>query len=260
MSSCLKIGHRLLDGAQIIAALVQYQLLDALVEQMLLDEAIKDIPLTKQEAATQLLGITDSLELDDIDDALAEWCEVRGVTPEYFKGVVLRELRVQKFKQLNFAAKVESEFLRAKSDFDHVEYSCIQVADLSLAHELYYQLRDDGVDFAHLARQHSLGNEKQSDGWVGPVPYSSLPEAIATLFHSKPTGVVLGPIPVAERFWLVRLEQFNAARLTEATRTQLTQQMFDRWLKKQAQTVINTPGMIAVQASQVESTPIAATH
>lgn len=257
MSTCLKIGNRLLTGDQIISALVRYKLLEPLVGQVLLDEVIEEVPLSKQELFYALVGATDTPIPDDFDGFLTQWCQYKGVTPDYFNAVVLRELRVKKFKQLYFAEKVESEFLRTKSDFDQVEFSLIQLTDLSLAQELYFQLRDDNADFAQLAQHYSLGNERLSGGLVGPMPMSNLPFEVATLFRSGQPGAVYGPVPIADCFWIVRLERLINARLTETTRTDIMNRLYDRWLQSQVKGLIATPGTIAVQALEQSPESIA---
>jgi parvulin-like peptidyl-prolyl isomerase len=226
--------------------------LETLVGQVLLDEVLKEVPLTKQELFYCLVGVTDDPMPEDFQGFVTQWCQQRGVTLEYFNKVVLREFQVQKFKQLHFADHVESEFLRTKSDLDQVEYSRIRLNDLSLAQELYFQLRDDGVEFAQLAQQYSLGNERQTGGRVGPISLSSLPNEIATLFCTEQVGTIYGPVPVGDTFWIVRLEQFIAARLNDSTRTGLINSMYARWLHSQVKNVLSTPGMFAVQSNEVE--------
>ncbi len=247
MSSCLKIGNRLLDGDQIIAALVQYKLLEPLVGHLLLDEVFKEVPLLKQEVFYTLVGVTDTPIPDDFESFLTQWCQQKNITLDYFKAVMMREWQLQKFKQLRFADQVESEFLRSKPDLDRVEYSLIQLDDLALAQEVHFQLRDDGVEFAPLAQLYSLGRERHSGGWVGPVALSGLPIEIIHLFRTQPAGVVHAPVSINHRFWVVRLERFIAARLTEETRTTVIDRLYDQWLQTQVQTVVNTPGAIAVQ-------------
>lgn len=249
MSNCLKIGHRLLDGDQIISALVRYKLLETLVGQVLLDEVLQEVTLSREEVFYTLMGATDAAIPEDFEGFVTQWCKIKGVTIEYFKAVVLRELRLEKFKQANFADRLESEFLRIKSELDEVEYSLIQLNDLSLAQELYFQLRDDGVDFAQLARQYSSGSERQTGGWIGPVQMSTLPIEVAALFRNGQEGAVYGPVPVADGFWLVRLERLIAARLTAATRVSLMNRLYSQWLNAQVKAMIATPGMIAVQAN-----------
>ncbi|MBW4580765.1 MAG: peptidylprolyl isomerase [Tildeniella nuda ZEHNDER 1965/U140] len=256
MSDCLKIGDYLLDGDQIISALVRYKLLETMVGQILLDEAIKDVPLSKQELFYTLFGTTEAPIPDDFEGFIQQWCQLKGVTLDYFKSVVLRELQVQKFKQLRFANQVESEFLHIKSELDQVEYSLIQLTHLPRAQELYFQLRDDGADFVQLAQQYSLGSERLTGGLVGPVPLSTLPIEVATLFRSEQVGTVYGPIPVADGFWVVRLEQFTAARLTEATRADLMNRLYNQWLQTQIKAMTETPGTIAVLSNAVSSSAV----
>lgn len=253
MSNSLKIGNRLFSGDQIISALVQYKLLEPLVGQVLIDDVIQEVLLSKQELFQALTGNTDTPLPEDFESFVTQWCESKGIALDYLNGVLLRELRVEKFKQLYFAEQVESEFLRSKSTFDQVEYSLIQLTDLLLAQELYFHLRDDGADFVQLAQQYSLGNERGTDGWVGPVPMSTLPVEVADLFRSGQTGTIYGPVPVADRFWIVRLERLTTARLTESTRTNLMNHLYNRWLQSQIKTLMSKPGTIAVQALEPAS-------
>jgi hypothetical protein len=260
MSSCLKIGHRLLDGDQIISALVRYKLLEPLVSQVLLDEVIQEVPLSKQELFQTLVGGTDAPVPEDFEGFVNRWCQYKGVTPDYFNGVVLREVRMQKFKHYQFSNQIESEFLRSKSELDQVEYSLIQINDLAFAQELYFQLRDDDVAFDQLAQQYSLGDEREVGGLIGPVPLSTLPVEVATLFRNQQVGIVYGPVPIADTFWIVRLEHYIAARLTEETRSQLINRLYTQWLQSQVRQLIDTPGTIAVQSHPVNSPSLAPTH
>ncbi|MCY7277953.1 MAG: peptidylprolyl isomerase [Phormidesmis sp. CAN_BIN44] len=204
--------------------------------------------MLKQEVFYMLVGVTDTPIPDDFESFLTQWCQQKGITLDYFKAVMMRGWQLQKFKRLRFADQVESEFLRSKSDLDRVEYSLIQLDDLALAQEIYFQLRDDGVEFAPLAQQYSLGSERRTGGWVGPVALSGLPISIANLFRNQQTGIVHTPVSINDRVWVVRLERFIAARLTEETRTTVIDRLYDQWLQIQVQTVIDTPGAIAVQS------------
>ena len=252
MSNCLKIGSRLLNGDQIISALIQYKLLEPLVGHLLLDEVFKEVPLLKQEVFHTLVGAADIPIPEDFEDFVTQWCQQKEITLDYFKAVMMREWQLQKFKQLRFADQVESEFLRIKSDLDRVKYSLIQLDDQSLAQEVYFQLRDDGVEFAQLAQEYSLGGERHTGGLVGPVALSTLPIDIADLFRHQQTGTVYAPVPVNNRFWVVRLERVIAARLTEVTRTAVVDRLYTQWLQTQVQRVIDTPGAIAVQSTATE--------
>ncbi|MDX2239075.1 MAG: hypothetical protein NW224_00150 [Leptolyngbyaceae cyanobacterium bins.302] len=247
MTNCLKIGDRWFSGDQVIAALVQYKLLDTLIENVLLDEAIQTIALSQQELCQFLCETPDSPALENLEYYVSQWCEDRGVTPTYFKSVVLREWRVEKFKHQYFATQLESEFLRTKSLFDQVEYSLLQLDEADLAQEVYYQIRDDGVEFVDLASTYSLGNERETGGRVGPVPLASLPNAVRARLQPEQIGIIQQPISVGDRYWVVRLEQFHRARLTEATRNDLMNRLFEQWLQSKVNALTAIPGAIAVQ-------------
>ncbi|PSB16397.1 hypothetical protein C7B61_13495 [filamentous cyanobacterium CCP1] len=249
MNTCLKIGNRLLDGDQIVSALIKYKLLEPLVGQILLDEMLRNVSLSKQELFQSLVGTANVPLPDDFNQFLMQWCQHKGITPTYFENVLLRDLCIEKFKQIRFASQVESEFLRKKSDFDKIEFSLIQLTDLAFAQELFFQLRDDDADFSHLAQQFSLGGERQTGGWIGPVSLSTLPVEVATLLRNGQPGVIYGPIPVADRFWLVRLERLMAARLTSETRANLIDRLYTQWLQTQIKAFIASPESIAVQSN-----------
>ncbi|NJR39986.1 MAG: peptidylprolyl isomerase [Leptolyngbyaceae cyanobacterium CSU_1_4] len=242
--SALKIGDRQLNSDQIVSALVQYKLLEPLVGQVLLDGAIEQVPLSEQELFSALGGDTHA-EMPNLQEFVGQWCQQMEITPVYFKGVILRELRVQKFKQTYFANQIEAEFIRLKPEFDQVEFSLLQLADLSLAQELYFHLRDDGADFETLARQYGQG---RPGGRLGPMAMAELPPEVANLFRGGQTTVCT-PIKVGEFFWIVRLEKLIAARLTEAVRASLMTRLYDRWLNAQVNTLMSQPGAIQMQPS-----------
>jgi hypothetical protein len=243
--SALKIGDRQLNSDQIVSALVQYKLLEPLVGQVLLDQVIEQVPLSEQELV-RALGGGDNAEIPDLQEFVSRWCQKMEVTPVYFKGVILRELRVQKFKQIQFANQIEAEFLRLKPEFDQVEFSLLQLTDLSLAQELFFHLRDDGGDFETLVRQY---NADRPSSRLGPLPISQLPPPVVNLFRGGQT-TVCAPIKVDECFWIVRLEKFIAARLTEAVRAGLMTRLYDRWLNAQVNTLMSQPGAIQMQSSE----------
>ncbi len=248
MSSSLKVGDRLFNSEQIISALVQYKLLDPLVGQVILDQAIQSIDLSIEEVFYSLSGSAESPVPEDFNGFLTQWCQKQEVTTSYLENVLLRDLRIEKFKQVHFASQVEAEFLRVKSELDQVEYSLMQLPDLALATELYFQLRDDAADFAQMAQKYSLGDERHTGGWIGLVPFSALPIEVATIFRQVEVGTICEPITIAERVYLVRLERLIPARLTEATQAQLINRMHSQWLQSQVKALLATPNAIEVLA------------
>lgn len=247
MNQYLKIGNRLLDGTQLLSALVRYQLLESLISQVILDEVIQEFPLSPQELFQTLTGGRQVSIPDDMDDFLSQWCQHNQIAPEYFKSVTLRQLQLQKFKQLYFGHHVESEFLRLKPEFDQVEYSLIQLPNRRLAEEIYLQLRDDGASFTHLWQVYSATLGRSPGGRVGPVPLSTLPEPVATCCRQGAIGTVFEPIAMDDQFWVIRLEQRLMVRLTETVHAQILERLYSQWLQAQIQAIREKPGAIAIE-------------
>jgi parvulin-like peptidyl-prolyl isomerase len=248
MTTGLRIGDRVLPPNQLITALIQYKLMDALIGQVLLDEAIQAIAISPEEVWQWVTRSTVTPPPEQIEAALAQWCADQGITSTYFEAVVLREWRVEKFKQQYFADHLESEFLHTKAWFDQVVYSLVQVNDAALALELYYQVRDDSVPFAALAA-YSAGSEREAAGYVGPVPLATVPTELRPLLQPGQEGLVQKPRPIGDRYWVVRLEQFIPARLTESTRHTLTNRLFDHWLQAKVAALRSIPDAIAVHVA-----------
>ena len=245
MEACLKIGNHLLTGEQLVSSLVRYKLLESLIGHVVLDDVLPQVRLTQEEVVRALTGSAQMPE--DFDQFLVQWCESKGVSPVYVKTVVLRDLQVRKLKRLLFADRIEAEFLRRKQDLDQIGFRRIKFTDLALAEELYFQIRDDGVDFAVLAQQYSQDFERHTEGLIGPVRFSTLPSEIARLFRSGQVGEVYGPIQIQDHFWIVRPEQFIFARLNDSVRSELIEHLFMEWLRSQIQLVKSLPNGVQVQ-------------
>jgi hypothetical protein len=240
----LKIGDRQLIGDQIVSALVQYKLLEPLVGQILLDDAVQQVPLTEAEVFHALGGTADIPS--DLKQFVGQWCQQMGVTPAYFKGVVLRELKVEKFKQLQFGRQVEAAFLQMKAELDQVEYSYFRIASCDLAQELYFQLRDDQVGFEALAMKYGMQAGTEQEVKIGPVSLSSLPAQLIQLFRNAQENVVYPPILIEQQFWIVKLDRFSPARLTEATRAALLNRLYTQWMQSQVNHLMSQPDAIKI--------------
>ncbi len=245
-NSCLKIGERLLCDDQIIEALVEYKLFEPLVGQVILDRALATVALSEQEVY-HALADGEIPAAASLEEFLIQWCQQNQVSEDYLHKVVLRGLRLNKFKQSYFEPKIISEFLRIKPDLDQVEYSRIRVGDFFLAQELYFQIQDDGADFLELARQHSLDGESLDGSWIEPTSLASLPPEISNLFKNGQEGKLYKPVLVDDLFWVVRLERIYPARLTASMRSLLRGQLYNDWLQAQIAALVSQPGAIAVQ-------------
>jgi len=255
MSACLKIGNIELTGEQIVSALARYKLLDAFLGNVLLDSMLDSIPLNEEEVFYALTGLPPNQKPDNFQSFLATWLEERQLPEAYIHWRICRELKLEKLKRAKFDKQVESEFLRRKSEFDMVEFSLIQTRNGTLAQELFFQIRDGESTFADLATKFSEGTERKTRGVVGPIKLSALPDSVSQLLRQKKPKTVLDPMKIGERFWVVRVENFCEARLTDDVCAEIRESLFSNWLKTSVQRMMEDPDKVLMIGGATAKTP-----
>jgi parvulin-like peptidyl-prolyl isomerase len=146
--------------------------------------------------------------------------------------LVLRTIKLDHFKQANFANKVDSYFLQRKNQLDRASYSLLRVKYLHLAQELFFQIQAGEADFANLARQYSGGQEAEHGGSIGPQELSIPHPTLAQKLRSLKIGELAYPIQIVDWFAIVKLERYLPAQLDHPMRIRLIDELYDRWLQE----------------------------
>ncbi|MBW3539049.1 MAG: peptidylprolyl isomerase [Planctomycetes bacterium] len=132
------------------------------------------------------------------------------------------------------ADQIEPWFAEHRTEFDTAVVSLIVVRERSVAEELAAQVRDEGADFAELARKHSEDEAtRQRGGMLGRVNREELSPALqAAVFNARP-GEVVGPIETDGGFGLIRVEELRLGELTEEIREEIGERLFQKWMAEQ---------------------------
>lgn len=138
-----------------------------------------------------------------------------------------RELRLQKCMDLLYSHRIDSYFLERRAELERVVYGMIRVRNQGAAEELYLRLIDDSADFTALASAYSLGDERYTHGLVGPMPISQPHPSIRQALTPLAVGDIAAPLRIDDWVLILRMEHREPARLTEATRQQLTNELFE---------------------------------
>ena len=77
--------------------------------------------------------------------------------------------KVQKYCDINYSEYINKSFYNQKENIDSVKYSLIRVKEYGLSKELYYRIKDDNDNFNQIARDYSVGVEKETSGLIGPL-------------------------------------------------------------------------------------------
>ncbi|MFC5471328.1 peptidylprolyl isomerase [Cohnella suwonensis] len=108
---------------------------------------------------------------------------------------------------LDQIGKVERYSEERRFDFDEVAFSRIVVNDRRLARDIRFKLME-GAEFFSLARQYSADESTRlAGGFVGKMPRTRLPAAIAVEDYEEFPGSVFGPLEVDGQYHIVKIEE-----------------------------------------------------
>jgi len=232
MTKFLQIANRTLTAEEIIPLLASHKLIPQLLCELIIDQAIAPISCTPEETADacqqfyQHWGLTSEAQRQ-------AWRVQYHLSHKQLELMATRKLRVQKFKQVTWGHKLESYFLKRKSQLEQVIYSLIRTKEKGIANELYFRIKEGEQSFAELASQYSSGPEAKTGGMLGPVELGTLHPKLAGLLYANQPAQVLPPLPFGEWQVILRVEKLIPAQLDDSMRQRLLQEQFEAWFQEQ---------------------------
>lgn len=213
MSTTLSLGDRTIAPNDILPLLQRYRLLPALLRELIIDQAIAPIDYDTADLEA-LCQAQPAAVLEQNDDAL------------------IRQLKLQTFKQITWQAQLGSYFLQRKALLDRVIYSLIRTQDEGLAYELYFRIAESEQTFA-AAAAHGEGPETRTGGLVGPVELGSLHPDFARLLATRQVGQLTLPIAFDGWFIVLRVEELIPAQFDTVMKQRLLDERFEQWLQQE---------------------------
>jgi parvulin-like peptidyl-prolyl isomerase len=223
-------GHRF-HGEELIEKVLGCGMMPQLIKEMILDSCTADINLTSEEKNLAQEQVRKQLGIEK-SDKLAVWLKHQGITKAQLDYRSERSLKLIKFKQTTWGAKINSAFLERKPQLDRVIYSLIRLKDFCAAQELYFRIKEGEQSFDELARQYSQGSEAETGGLVGPFEMGTIHPSIQKILLSLDVGQVQAPIIVDDWILILRLEQLISASLDAVTHQKLIDEKFNQWLEE----------------------------
>ena len=227
----LEINGDKFQAETLVDKIVAYGMMPQLVREMTIDLSTNDIVLTPEEKKTAYQQAFQQLGIDS-DEKLKAWLKQQGMTPTDLERRAERGLKLVKFKQVTWGAKLNSVFLERKQQLDRVIYSLICTKDFCIAQELYFRIKEGEQSFDELAREYSQGLEAQTGGLIGPVEIGSIHPNLAKMLIVSDVGQVQTPTTIGDWIVLVRLEKLLPVTLDEAMQQRLIDESFTKWLEE----------------------------
>jgi len=223
---------------EITELLIKNDLLEVLIKKELLSELLEKLILTKEEENNIIKMIYDKEQLKN-ESEFNSWLENNNTNKKDFLNKISKPLKINKYCLDKFSGKTETRFLESKDSLGSVTYSLIRVKDFFLAQELYLRIKEEPLTFGKLAKQFSLGSERDSQGHVGPTQISMGHPILTEKLKTSRIGEVNKPF-IVEDLWLVlRLESIREAKLDENMKLQLSQQLFEEELSEKTKLEIS---------------------
>ena len=222
MSAVLRVGDRQLDAEQVISLLASPRVLPHLLREIIIEQAIASITHTREELEKFCRQFLQQPQNRKISQQISR--------PELAR-TASRQLKLEKFKEAQWGAQVEAEFLSNKEQYDRVLFSIIQSEELEVIQELYFRLQEEEAAFGELAAQYSHGPEAHSNGLVGPIELQNLHPKLAQMLRISQPGQISPPFRVDKWVAIARLERYIPTQFDPALRQRLLAQRFEAWLE-----------------------------
>lgn len=232
MGVVLEVEGRAFTTEELSVLMAQYQMLPKLAQEIVIDRTVANVVYKEEEKAQAYQQLCQQYQITD-PERLQKWLNRNGMTKEQLEALAVKRLKIEKYKEENWGNKVEAHFLKRKAQLDRVVYSLIRTDRAELAQELYFRIQEGESTFQQLAMEYSEGSEAQTGGLIGPVEVNAPHPRIAQVLSSCKPGQLVPPTRVGEWIVIIRLENFLSAKLDEAMRQRMLNEMFGQWLNEQ---------------------------
>jgi parvulin-like peptidyl-prolyl isomerase len=243
MAAIVRIDDEVIDTDYFVRTLKLTGQFEGLIEQLVREKltvrAARKLGIAMpaeeiQERADQFRRIQGLHRAADMN----QYLDTLGITLDEFEDFIVDSLYHEKMMAQVCSEKAVEQYFKLNSPkFDSVEVSHIVLDTEGKAKEMMSALSDDPDSFEEMAREHSIGDERERGGVIGRVLRGSLkPDIEARVFNAAP-GDLLGPFPSADRatFEIFAVNAKHPAALDEETAIEVRRLLREEWLMARAQ-------------------------
>jgi parvulin-like peptidyl-prolyl isomerase len=239
MKRSLQVHLKELENLELHEVLHKHQLLQPLVQRLAEEQMAKAATFGSEEEAI-LIG--------------QAWQDLKAIPPTHIneawennidesEAVIIKQrlhqLRLQKRLKELYAGDVEQHFLARRDDLERITYRTIRVKQMGLAEELYLRLLNDEDTFENLATHYSDGEERMTAGLLGPMSITDPHPTITKVLRKLSPEEISPPVAVESWYLVIKLERRQPAKLNNALRLQLENELLSNELTPQINEIIN---------------------
>ncbi len=216
----------------------RHDLLRPLIERTLIEELISGVEVSEEVRAMARKSYCQQNNLAS-EDSLDQLIAAKNISIKELEDQLLVQFRLKQLARDQFSAKAESRFLVQKERLDRMVYSLLRLENQSQALEFYLRIANQESNFSDLAGQHSMGNERNTNGVVGPVPLTQAHPILSEKLRASKPGQLLEPFRI-DQWWLIaRLEKFSPATFDETMADQMSMELMKEWVDQETSRKLN---------------------
>ena len=210
------------ETLELLRELALYELLEPLckaqgestyIDQHKIEHDAPDI--SDQEAIEYLCKDLGAQDLDQLKD----WRNAHGLNkPEDFTHYAQKSQKKKAVIADLLKGCGESLFIRYKDRLDRVLYSLIRVDSAEQAHDLFYSIDANEIEFGDAAAQYSIGPESKTQGIIGPVDLTTPHPEIAARLRTATPRQLFPPFQADQWHAIIRLEYRFDSEYDEKTK------------------------------------------
>ncbi|AAZ58713.1 conserved hypothetical protein [Prochlorococcus marinus str. NATL2A] len=220
-----------------IQLLSKHKLLKTLVRSEIIKDELSKIYIDEKRKEELILEFKKQQNIIE-DDKYKNFLNINHLNDYDVEDIALGKTRIYEYSLKNFGHKIESWFLERKSQLDIIVYSLIRVSDPFIARELYLRILSKETDIGDLATEFSEGIEKKTRGIVGPISIGNSHPSLANFLQNCEIGKVQPPLKINNSFLIIRVENFEPAKLDEDMKKNMGEELLNKWLDIQADDMI----------------------
>lgn len=170
-----------------------------------------------------------------LDELLHQWhakhtLAAEGLTSDELRAKLRVAPAVARWSRQQWGHRLDSIYLRRKSQLDRASCRLLRVKSKNLAQELYHRIKAGETSFENAAREYGQGLERNQGGLIPSQPLGQMPFGLAPLLERLETGRLSMPLRLDPGYCLVQLESFQPTQLNSETEELLLAEQLRLWI------------------------------
>lgn len=167
-------------------------------------------------------------------ESFQAWLSDRGLTYGAFHNLLTEAIKLEKLKSQITEQSTSEYFEQNHEALDQIKLTFIVVNNQETAAGFQQRITSGQASFDEIAseclNESVLKHSNQVVVKQGTLRRGQIPQELQEAVKSSTVGQSLGPIEINEQWWLLKIEDIQAAHLEGALKQQIEAEFFKKWL------------------------------